>query len=324
MNTWLLIDLEATCWENKTTPQGERQSVDTMEIIEIGCAVAKKSGELLGERSFIIRPTRNPILSAFCTELTSITQEMVDAASAADLTALFLDNYLVQLPDLAGWCSWGDYDRRQFEAQAASFQRPLDLLSLPHVNLKKLWAASTGHKKKASGLTNALRYHGLGFEGHLHRGVDDARNMARLLPFMDWTLKDQFTTAGQPLKPACYTSDIADVEFNYFYKTNEFGEMVETIRIRATVVNDTSGRFDPCDWIAPSALKQSEYNDELQCWEYSTRSRRLYRFYAPRDVVIPCYYFNLTPDVSSLFLMGARGKRIVEEYPEQVIHHPYQ
>ena len=193
MNKWLIIDLEATCWEGMVTPEGVRQSVDTMEIIEVGCAVGTESGALLDSASFIIRPTEMPELSTFCTSLTSITQEMVDAAKTLSMTANDIDDFIAQFNDLAGWCSWGDYDRRMFEAQTERLGIQLDLLSLPHVNLKKLWAASTGHSKKRSGLMNALQRHGLAFEGHLHRGVDDARNMVRLLPFVDWGLRDRFT-----------------------------------------------------------------------------------------------------------------------------------
>ena len=197
MNKWLIIDLEATCWEDGIMPNGERQSVDTMEIIEIGCAVAKEDGELLHSLSIPVRPTENPILTPFCSSLTSITQEMVNRALTLDLVMSDMNEYVLEY-DLAGWCSWGDYDRRMFEAQTQRLGCDLNLLTFPHVNIKKLWAASTGHSKKRSGLMNALERHGLEFEGHYHRGIDDACNMARLLPFMNWNLKDQFTTAGQP------------------------------------------------------------------------------------------------------------------------------
>ncbi|AFP30844.1 hypothetical protein MRBBS_1907 [Marinobacter sp. BSs20148] len=43
-------------------------------------------------------------------------------------------------------------------------------------------------------MAHALEFHGLALEGHHHRGVDDARNMVRLLPFMDWTLEAELLT----------------------------------------------------------------------------------------------------------------------------------
>jgi inhibitor of KinA sporulation pathway (predicted exonuclease) len=78
--TLLVVDLEATCWERQTTPAGEPQAVHNMEIIELGCALATRAGTLLDSRSFLVRPTRFPQLSEFCTTLTSITQSMVDDA----------------------------------------------------------------------------------------------------------------------------------------------------------------------------------------------------------------------------------------------------
>ena len=55
MNTWLIVDLEATCWEDGLMPNGEHQSVGTMEIIEIGCAVAKENGGFLHKSKKFLR-----------------------------------------------------------------------------------------------------------------------------------------------------------------------------------------------------------------------------------------------------------------------------
>jgi len=46
-NPILIVDLEATCWEISLLPSGERQSTENMEIIEFGCALATRAGELL-------------------------------------------------------------------------------------------------------------------------------------------------------------------------------------------------------------------------------------------------------------------------------------
>jgi len=37
----------------------------------------------------------------------------------------------------------------------------------------------------------ALAFHDMAFEGQTHRGVDYARNIVRLLPFMDWALEPE-------------------------------------------------------------------------------------------------------------------------------------
>lgn len=80
MQRLLIVDLEATCWENHIAPSGARQSVDEMEIIEFGCVIATRAGKVLDKRSFLVRPRVNPELSPFCQQLTTISQAMVDAA----------------------------------------------------------------------------------------------------------------------------------------------------------------------------------------------------------------------------------------------------
>ncbi|OZB12654.1 MAG: DNA polymerase III [Marinobacter sp. 34-60-7] len=37
-------------------------------------------------------------------------------------------------------------------------------------------------------------FHDLAFEGSQHRGVDDARNITRLLSFMKWSLESELLT----------------------------------------------------------------------------------------------------------------------------------
>ena len=189
----LIVDLEATCWENRQAPNGEAQSNDNMEIIEIGCALATRQGELLDNHSFLVRPIRHPVLSDFCMELTGITQSMVDAAPMLPEAIEAMNAWLGDLPDDFIWCSWGNYDRLHLEVQSQLDGAWPVILARPHLNLKRIWRRTTGHKRK-NGFANALAFHGLEFEGHHHRGVDDARNMARVLPYMDWSLEPELLT----------------------------------------------------------------------------------------------------------------------------------
>lgn len=41
-------------------------------------------------------------------------------------------------------------------------------------------------KVRHGGLRSALAFHGLEFEGTQHRGIDDALNIVRLVPFIDF------------------------------------------------------------------------------------------------------------------------------------------
>ena len=94
---------------------------------------------------------------------------------------------------IALWCSWGNDDLNHLTAQCALDNADSQLLSLPHLNLKKLWRRTTRQRKKTS-LAQALAYHDLEFDGHPHRGVDDARNIARLMPFLDWSQQDELVS----------------------------------------------------------------------------------------------------------------------------------
>ena len=52
-----------------------------------------------------------------------------------------------------------------------------------HINLKAEFASANGRRKKL-GVPAALRSVGLTFSGSHHRGIDDARNIACLLPYI--------------------------------------------------------------------------------------------------------------------------------------------
>ncbi|WP_372981506.1 exonuclease domain-containing protein [Marinobacter sediminum] len=189
----LIVDLEATCWSDQYTPEGVAQSIHNMEIIELGCALANRHGDLLDARSFLVRPTRNPMLSDFCTNLTGITQSMVDSAPTLPQAVEAMNTWLGDLSDAFAWCSWGNYDRLHLEAQSRLDGAQPKILSRAHLNLKRIWRRTTGQKKK-NGLASALAFHDLVFLGNPHRGVDDARNIARLLPFMNWSLESELLT----------------------------------------------------------------------------------------------------------------------------------
>jgi inhibitor of KinA sporulation pathway (predicted exonuclease) len=71
---YIIADLEATCWKGHSDPSA-------MEIIEIGSVrLASSAGPVDGEFSRFVRPVVSLVLSAFCTDLTSIRQSDVDGA----------------------------------------------------------------------------------------------------------------------------------------------------------------------------------------------------------------------------------------------------
>ena len=174
----LVIDLEATCDDGGKVPRRE------MEIIEIGAVLV--NGETLvpiAEFQTFVQPIRHPTLTQFCKQLTSITQAQVDSAplfpkALQSLERFMLDHRDGGIPQRFG--SWGAYDLHQFQQDAR-----LHNLALPfagdHLNIKKAFSAQLGTRKKF-GMAGALRHVGIPLKGTHHRGIDDARNIAKLLP----------------------------------------------------------------------------------------------------------------------------------------------
>lgn len=76
------------------------------------------------------------------------------------------------------FCSWGEYDRHQFLADC-KLHGVLYPFGEDHLNIKKMFAQNLG-LKKSYGMKKAMKILELQLEGTHHRGIDDARNIARI------------------------------------------------------------------------------------------------------------------------------------------------
>lgn len=170
---YLIIDLEATCSNDGSLPRNE------MEIIEIGAVLLNgRTFEIESEFQTFVRPVRHPKLTAFCTELTSITQEQVDTAPMFPEALESMKNWRDGFED-ALFCSWGDYDRFQF-LQDCRYHGVAYPFLTGHFNVKEAFSKSLNTRRRF-GVDGALRKLGLELEGTHHRGLDDARNIARIV-----------------------------------------------------------------------------------------------------------------------------------------------
>ena len=164
-----IVDVEATCWEGQPPP-GE-----VSEIVEIGLTVVDlAAGARLGKHRILVRPQRSQV-SAFCTELTSLTQEEVDEGVpfSEACRVLAKDHESNRRP----WASWGDYDRKQFLRQCRDTEYPF---SGDHTNAKLRFTEAHDLRKRP-GMAQALEIAGLPLEGRHHRGDDDSWNIAALV-----------------------------------------------------------------------------------------------------------------------------------------------
>ncbi|UEP40695.1 3'-5' exonuclease [Burkholderia sp. B21-005] len=170
----LVVDLEATCDENVP-------SFD-METIEIGAAWIAADGVVLDRFQSFARPIVNPTLTPFCKQLTGITQADVDAAPLFPMAADALRAFVAKNQDASSvWMSWGAWDRTQLERDSARHGVAMPI-ALPHQNAKRLFAKTK--RIKQVGMAKACELVGLTLVGAHHRALDDALNVARLLPWV--------------------------------------------------------------------------------------------------------------------------------------------
>lgn len=171
LNQILVIDLEATCWDY-LPPNNEE-----IEIIEIGiCSIDLKSATILDKRSIIVKAVKSEV-STFCTQLTSLTQAQIDNGVSFEEACYILQKEYNSKEKT--WASYGDFDRIQFERQCKDRE-----IGYPfghtHINVKNLFAIMHRLPHEVS-MDKALELIHLPLDGRLHRGVDDAYNIAKIL-----------------------------------------------------------------------------------------------------------------------------------------------
>ena len=193
---FLIVDVESTCWEDSTLPDGQRQGVENMEIIELGCVMCDRDGHRLKSASFLVRPVDHPNLSDFCQKLTGISQQTISEATPFAETIQRFNEWLGLQNSSFIWASWGNYDRLHLEADSIKRDATPELLKYGHLNLRKLWRLTTKQRKKNS-LRDALNYHGCSFDGNQHSGLDDAKNTAKLASYLDWSRAGEALTEAR-------------------------------------------------------------------------------------------------------------------------------
>lgn len=173
----LVIDVESTCWE----PPEVQPRNEISEIIEIGIAeVDIDNLEIIRNECILVRP-QNSRVSKFCTKLTTLTQEMVDQG----ITFQSAMNTLRSRYDSSNrvMVSWGDYDRKIFQSNCETYECKYPF-GPRHMNLKNTFAIFHGLGREC-GLDAALPHFGLKLEGTHHRGIDDAKNIAKIFIAMN-------------------------------------------------------------------------------------------------------------------------------------------
>lgn len=175
---YIILDLEATCWEERTKNKNE--------IIEIGAVKVGVDAALISEFQTFVRPTQHPELSEFCKALTSITQADVDAASYFPEALQQFQKWIGYGQETYWLCSWGFYDKRQLKSDCKLHGLDTSWVE-PHISVKHQYGVFKKLERPV-GMKQALQMEGIELEGTHHRGIDDARNITKIFRryFGEW------------------------------------------------------------------------------------------------------------------------------------------
>mmetsp|Transcript_21507 Transcript_21507/g.54996 ORF Transcript_21507/g.54996 Transcript_21507/m.54996 type:complete len:227 (+) Transcript_21507:1-681(+) len=174
-----VLDFEATCED------GDRKWPN--EIIEfptvlIDAATLKTVDEF---RTFV-KPVLNPQLTPFCTKLTGITQDQVDEGLTIQDTMAAYQVWCHKhglTPENTLFVTCGDWDlNRMLPAQLKYDHSTMEIDPIFHkwCNIKKIFGELRG-QGRPGGMTAMLDGLQLPLVGRHHSGIDDCRNIARIL-----------------------------------------------------------------------------------------------------------------------------------------------
>ncbi|KAI8926319.1 ribonuclease H-like domain-containing protein [Entophlyctis helioformis] len=177
---YLVCDIEGTCTDDSSFDYAN-------EIIEFPViAVDAATLEELGTFHRFVRPLINPTLTDFCTRLTGITQDMVDAADPFPTVFADFQTWLSTLtatdagadPRSAIFVTDGPWDLRDFvekELVYCGIERPAFMKKV--VDIRKCYAEMYKTKANLAGMLEGLD---MEFEGRQHSGLDDTTNIVRI------------------------------------------------------------------------------------------------------------------------------------------------
>lgn len=172
-----VIDYEATCTENSLNfPH---------EIIEFPIVLVNmKTLSIDAHFQAYCKPKINPKLTHFCKTLTGISQEQVDKADEFPVVLDKVNDWL-KLHGLGQEHTFaiaadGPWDMQKFlYMQCGHSQINYPRWAQGWIDVRKLFSNWFGVRR--CGILKMLDYLGLEFEGNQHCGLDDSRNIARIL-----------------------------------------------------------------------------------------------------------------------------------------------
>jgi inhibitor of KinA sporulation pathway (predicted exonuclease) len=229
----IVLDFEATCSDGMApTPQ---------EIIEFPSVLINLENlEVEDEFESFVRPVHHPKLTSFCTDLTSIRQEDVDAAEPFSLVFKRHQSWLRKRNLSASnalMVTCGDWDLRTMLPTQCRATSPatenLPPIYCSWLNIKKLFAETT--RRKGGGMKSMLSKLDLSLEGRHHRGIDDCRNIGRILT--------NLLRRGARPKPTMSLSAKHFPPLSIVLKTSDLAIAAVINRRNISVLHSTAGKL---------------------------------------------------------------------------------
>lgn len=183
-----VLDFEANCANNM-----KELGMDN-EVIEFPSVLWKIEGQTItkiDEFQVYCKPKNTPKLTQFCTDLTGITQDKVDAGvsfpEALKQHELWLTSHIDGLNKVANngdivimTCGNWDMETMAPKEYANWDIRHVSKVYKRFVNIKKEFVKHYGRGTKA-GMVGLLSELGLPLDGRHHSGIDDCKNISKVL-----------------------------------------------------------------------------------------------------------------------------------------------
>lgn len=175
---YLVLDFEATCDDHRKLHPSE---IIEFPVLKVN-AVTKETEDVFHT---YVRPTHNPNLTPFCTSLTGITQAQVDdqptLPEVLDTFHKWLEsNKLLNPSENFCFVTCGDWDlKTMLPSQCRYFGWRVPEYFKSWMNIKFVFKRLTG--VPAKGMPHMLNHFGLTLDGRHHSGIDDTKNIKKIL-----------------------------------------------------------------------------------------------------------------------------------------------
>lgn len=174
---FLVLDFEAN---------GDHKIIKPMEIIEFPVLMINaKTFETESVFHHYVEPTVNKQICSYCIQVTGITQSMLDGQPLLEETLKRLDtwmkdNKLLDKDTSFTFVTCGDWDlKTQLPRETQWHGLPLPDYCRSWINIKRPFEEVM--KLKARGMMGMLKDLGIQHTGRHHSGIDDCKNIAKIL-----------------------------------------------------------------------------------------------------------------------------------------------